>query len=846
MPKCYPNLVGGSQVKPRPWLSSCDYFESLLSGVIWELMEPETGNSTNKMEESATPKDSKDVTKSRHDIFIQEIEGMDDYWGSTFRNVYDKEEQEQFMQELDDRIKEHDKNIERMCSFHYQGFIDSIRELLQVRSEASKLKHEVVGVHQELADVSLQLLQQGDTLARARRVQTNVQQGMTALMACLPVLETYAKLSRQMKEQRFYPALKTLELLELTYLPRVAEHRFAQTIRESVPRMRDSIRDASMSDLKDFLEEARRESPRVGEVAMRHAAEQCALDAAAPRPAMQKRHTLAFLGVQAISPIALYGEEPADDADDEGAAQEMVNFSAVYRCLHIFTALGARDAFETYYRKQRQQQCELALRPPANMHESLVGVRDYLHGVAGFFVVEDHVLNTTSGLVTRAHLDQLWSEALAQLTAALQTHSACCTDPNMLLTFKRLIMIFSHTLRNYGLAVQPLNQLLLDIRDHYSEVLMQRWVQVFREIFDSDNYHPVQVDSEQEYEQITLVFPYANAQLEKAPFPKAFPFSLMVPKVYSQVKEFIHSCLRFSEDLDLSQSEKDDVLRKSTNVLLTRTLSGCLATLIRKPGLGLLQLIQITINTIYLEEASVYLEDVITRITGYNPKQDGGLQSRLVGHTMFKDIRAETEQQIYMQLQAKIDEFLELAAYDWLLPEPEGTASAYLVDLIYFLNTTFTAFTNLPTKVAQTACMSGCQHVGKQLMQQLLGEDARQLSTGALQQLNLDVIQCEQFAASEPVAGFEEGALLMCFADLRQLLDLVLDWDWATYFQEYGAPDARYARVSPARATVVVEKLRDADKRNMFSVLKRAERDRKKLQDTVLKQLRQLAQAGQQ
>lgn len=83
-----------------------------------------------------------------------------------------------------------------------------------------------------------------------------------------------------------------------------------------------------------------------------------------------------------------------------------------------------------------------------------------------------------------------------------------------------------------------------------------------------------------------------------------------------QVKEFIHSCLRFSEELELSQSEKDDALRRSTNVLLTRTLSGCLATLIRQPGLGLLQLIQITINTLYLEQASAYLEDVITKITG--------------------------------------------------------------------------------------------------------------------------------------------------------------------------------------------------------------------------------------
>lgn len=43
------------------------------------------------------------------------------------------------MELLDARIKQHDRDIEKMCNYHYQGFIDSIRELLQVRSQAQKL-----------------------------------------------------------------------------------------------------------------------------------------------------------------------------------------------------------------------------------------------------------------------------------------------------------------------------------------------------------------------------------------------------------------------------------------------------------------------------------------------------------------------------------------------------------------------------------------------------------------------------------------------------------------------------------------------------------------------------------
>jgi hypothetical protein len=41
-------------------------------------------------------------------------------------------------------------------------------------------------------------------------------------------------------------------------------------LRESIPKIRDSIEKASMSDLKDFLENIRKFSPKIGEVAMKH------------------------------------------------------------------------------------------------------------------------------------------------------------------------------------------------------------------------------------------------------------------------------------------------------------------------------------------------------------------------------------------------------------------------------------------------------------------------------------------------------------------------------------------------------------------------------------------------
>jgi hypothetical protein len=266
----------------------------------------------------------------------------------------------------------------------------------------------------------------------------------------------------------------------------------------------------------------------------------------------------------------------------------------------------------------------------------------------------------------------------------------------------------------------------------------------------------------------------------------------MVPRVYNEVKDFILSCVKFSEDLNLSPAEIDETVRKSTNILLTRTLSGCLSSLVRRNNLSLLQLIQIDINTYHLEETNIHLEKYISDITGtkttrepqnifisfQNYTYEGSTFflgtsleanhiARLQGRAIFKDIRSEAEEEIHEKLISKINEFIELVNYDWLMSEPQGTSSSWLMDLIAFLKSVFLQFTNLPVKLAQMTCMSACQHLARSIMDMLLDENTKAISLGVLQQIDLDVVQCEQFAASEPIQGLEEGVLLMCFSDLR-------------------------------------------------------------------------------
>uniref|UniRef100_A0A6Q2XNF1 Exocyst complex component n=1 Tax=Esox lucius TaxID=8010 RepID=A0A6Q2XNF1_ESOLU len=748
---------------------------------------------------------------AEHERILREIESTDaNCIGPTLRSVYDGQEHGLFMEKLDGRIRNHDRDIEKMCNHHFQGFVDSITELLKVRAEAQKLK---------VCKLNAKLVSCMDDLRRCRLQQRNIATTIDRLTHCLPVVFSLSVCVR-MCVFRYYPALRTLEQLEQTCLPRAGQYRFCSIMAENIPRVRTLIKDTAMSQLRDFLESIRKHSNKIGETAMKQV---CPLSRPLSPP----------LSPDLVATLMLSGQ--------------------LYLCCYstrylefFFLLQGAREEFENYYRKQRRKQARLVLQPHSNMHETLDGYRRFFNQIIGFFVVEDHILHTTQGLVNRAYVEELWELALSKTIAALRTHSSYCSDPDLVLDLKNLIVLFADTLQGYGFPVSQLFDMLLEMREQYGEILLKKWNLTFRykhtHIFD--NYSPIPVATEEDYRQFSSQFPFQDPDLDKLPFPKKLPFSEFVPKVYCQLKEFIYACLKYSEDLHLSSTEVDDMIRKSTNLLLTRTLSHCLQYAIKKKNVGLAELVQLILNTTHLEASCVYLEGFISNITDVPP--DTANTTKLYGTSTFKDARHAAEEEIYTNLNAKIDQFLQLADYDWTAAQGGGAPSDYLSDLIAFLCSTFSVFTHLPGKVAQTACMSACKHLASSLLRLLLQPDVRQVSLGAMQQFNNDVKECERFARTDPVPGFQGDTLLLAFSDLRQLLDLFIQWDWSTYLADYGRPTCRYLRVSPHTALVLLEKMKDTSRKGtMFAQFRKNERDKQKLIDTVVKQLRNLISAHQ-
>ncbi|CAF4252675.1 unnamed protein product, partial [Adineta steineri] len=265
-----------------------------------------------------------------------------------------------------------------------------------------------------------------------------------------------------------------------------------------------------------------------------------------------------------------------------------------------------------------------------------------------------------------------------------------------MLDMKIVVVLFCAAIKESGFPVTPLLDVIMELRESYQTLLLTQWNQKFSEILTKDNYTPMIIEDETKYQLLLRQFPLRIEATEKLPFPRSLPYSESVPKIFLEIKDFASICAKFAKGLNVSKTEIDDMIRKPTNLLLTKTLKSALVELTAAESetqLNFSQLVQICINTLHLENAMPYLEDYIIALVHGSARQIG---LRLQGASMLKDIRSLVEDRIYDKLNDKIDQCLDIASYDWMMQEASGVASDYITTTIQFLENTFRAFTHLP------------------------------------------------------------------------------------------------------------------------------------------------------
>ncbi|GMR61873.1 hypothetical protein PMAYCL1PPCAC_32068, partial [Pristionchus mayeri] len=788
---------------------------------------------------------------------IYELEATDSgSIGLVLRAIYESGDVSKFSRGLEHRIHQYDKNIQRVCSHHYQGFIDSMKQLMQLREKCAAIKEEAEEIDTTIQEASGKMAEKTNAIIKYRKQMRNAMVAIDHISVLLPVLDNYAKLHELMEQSKYYQALKVLEELEHTHFKLIGQYKLAKDLAQNMDPLRKEIEKKAYSEFKDFLEAIAKAAGRIGLHANKCTAEMHSfgvseadrvrkLQEEARKNAVSVKVAISADGAlinqaNQDSPVVNKTPKKASGFEDEPkAAQDIVDFTPIHRCSQIFNVLGKKEEFEEYYRGQREQQCQMVCKsmtkiaPPKQYS-------DWLNVIVGFFVIEDHIHQTEPSLVTAQHTETLWKNASTAVFDVLNSHFGTFSDVEIMIRMKKMVLLFALTMKSYGYDITRLYQLLKQFTDQYTELLMGEYEAQFVRDLESDNYTPISVENEEEFRAVVRQFPFYKRSIEKEEYPRKFPFSRFVIAVYTQVKNYLVNCLKFMENLQMSHSDIEDAMRKFANVLLVRWSEHLKQNI--HENRTLIQLVQMTVNMGYMEKSCESLGPFITRIVngGETPAHSTGHLVAL-SDKVFRDARTEAEQQIEESLRKKIDLFLDNMAYDWELPSSAGQASDYIMDLISFLKATFLSFTNLPNVLAKHVCIQICKYVADSLLCILISPSFRLVSRGALEQFSLDVMQCEMFTAQCPVPGLDNQTLPVTFATLRQLLDLVVHDDWTTFCAEHRNERKTYDRVKINDATLVLEKKIEWEKKASGGLFSIKGSDRKKLLESVLRQLRVLA-----
>jgi len=829
----------------------------------------------------------KEELSREHDKILAEIENHDkNSVNLALKNVYVLGHVSRFEKKLEKQIRTREREIERMCGFHYTNFVEAINELSGIEGDATKLVRKVASTNHDLQELGGKILGRHNEILRIRKQQSNINSTIGRLSSLLPALLEMKKLEAKMKLGKYYSALKIIQLIRHEHLENCRQFHFSKIMISKFANYKSEISKTSEKEFKNYLESVQSNSTAVGCQILKRYTDGPAVHVSNTRKRqIENEMPEADQRQGSSNPFGSEDEETKSEFsvatttfgnhhfDEDVSIQELIDFKPLYKCLHIHRLLGGNKSFITQYRLEREEQAALLFRIPKKRKKSNINFAqlfaDFLTQILGFFAVEDFVHHSTrtslgtshvtspsendnlDTLVNRTWLERQLLTAVSKVVILIRTENS--DECRQLIEIKKLILAFSKSLESYGFfdGVEDVEAVLPDIMKQYNQGLLSQYGHIFTTSISDDNLLPITVSNQDEEETFSS-FSFAQIILKsQSKFPKTLPFSKSVLVIHQLLQKYIASAYDFCSDFLLtSPSEITVELSRSVESLLQRNLRTIMEQSINRENakdLTLNQILQFVTNLSYMEKS---VRDVETNIRSHSTDKFSEASRRAprrmreIGKQLFEDIRRQAESIINPKINDELDLKLKYK-FDWQMNECLGTSSPYLKEAYKFLEK---VFDNLRTihmrdELINDVYFGAYQHIGFSFMEKIIDERIISVNMGALHQISLDVLFAMNMLeyAGPNLTEDQRENLEMVYSEVYQLTQLFIEWDWEKYFQEIGSEDAKYSLVNPGIALKIIEKLRqDKKNRNILASLNINKRKKEKVQDTIIKQLREL------
>ncbi|KAL9686427.1 hypothetical protein QQ045_023885 [Rhodiola kirilowii] len=769
--------------------------------------------------------------------------------GPFVRKAFASGKPETLLQHLRHFSRSKESEIEEVCKAHYQDFILAVDDLRSLLSDVESLKSALSMSNSRLQSVAQPLLASLDSFVEATIVSQNVNLALSSVRTCLNLIEICSRANSHLSSGNFYMALKCVDLIESELLDKTPSSTIKRMLERKIPEIRSHIERKINKEFGDWLVEIRFVSRNLGQVAIGQASAGRQRD---EELRMKQRQAEEQSRLSLRDCVYALDEEEDEDlssgfAEDGGDGYIQGNggttslgfdLTPLYRAYHIHQTLDVEHKFKQYYFENRRLQLTSDFQV-SSMTPFLESHQTFFSQIAGFFIVEDRVLRTGGGLITKFEVENLWETAVSKMCSVLEDQFSRMQTANHLLLIKDYVSLLGVTLRRYGYSVDALLEVLSKHRDKYHELLLSDCSKQITEALAADKFDQMLMKKEYEYSMNVLAFQLQTSDITPA-FPYVAPFSSTVPDCCRIVRSFIEDSVSFMSyggHLDFY-----DVIKKYLDRLLGEVLDGALLKLISTSIHGVSQAMQVAANMTAFERAC----DFCFR----HAAQLSGLPLRMVERTKRKfpltNSRNAAEEMLASLLKNKVDGFLILLEnVEWMADEPCQNGNEYVNELLIYLETLVsTAQQILPADILKRVLQGVLSHISGKIVGALVDDSVKRFNVNALTGLDVDIRLLESFAdnLSPLVAEADAGQLKLSLAEARQLVNLLLSNNPETFLNPV-IRERSYNLLDYRKVVTVSEKLRDPSERlfGTFGGRGAKQNPKKKSLDTLIKRLRDVS-----
>lgn len=717
--------------------------------------------------------------------------------------------------------------------------VDDLRSLL---SDVDSLKSSLSNSNSKLQSVAGPLLSSLDAFVEARNVSRNVGLALDSVRICVQLMELCSRANHHLTASNFYMALKCADSIERDFINKMPSSTLRKMLEKQIPAIRSHIERKVNKEFGDWLVDIRVVSRNLGQLAIGQASS-----------SRQREEELRIKQRQAEEQSRLSLRDCVytleEEEDDEGlgglgddgrdnygnGGNGGFDLTPLYRAYHIHRTLGLEDRFKQYYFENRKLQLTSDFQV-SSMTPFLESHQTFFAQIAGFFIVEDRILRTGGGLISKIEVENLWETAVSKMCSVLEDQFSRMQTANHLLLIKDYVSLLGVTLRRYGYLVDSLLDVLSKHRDKYHELLLSDCRKQIAEALAADKFEQLLMKKEYEYSMNVLSFQLQTSDITPA-FPYVAPFSSTVPDCCRIVRSFIEDSVSFMSYG--GQLDFYDVVKKYLDRLLNDVLDGALMKLINTSIHGVSQGMQVAANMAVFERAC----DFFFR----HAAQLSGVPLRMVERSRkqfpLRNSRDAAEDMLSGLLKEKVDGFMTLIEnVNWMADEPLQGGNEYINEVIIYLETLVsTAQQILPVQVLNRVLGDVLSHISEKIVGVLMGDSVKRFNVNALMGIDIDIKLLESFVDNEAplFSGADINQLKTALAESRQLVNLLLS-NHPENFLNPVIRERSYNTLDYRKVVTISEKLRDPSDRlfGTFSGRGVKQNPKKKSLDALIKGLR--------